>query len=116
MNSETPDEQLHCASCGVSLEARGAYRLRLGAGAVWKCSRCAFVDRPLMFRSAKVAAVVGTALVALNQGDQLLAGTFSWANSWYKLPLTYFVPFCVATYGALSNGYRGPEGRSDGRT
>ena len=65
-----------------------------------------------MVRSAMVASVVGTALIALNQGDQLLAGTFPWASSWYKVPLTYVVPFCVATYGALSNGYRGASERT----
>lgn len=74
---------------------------------MWKCTRCSFIDGPLLVRSATVAAVVGTALVALNQGDKLLSGTFPWSTSWYKLPLTYCVPFCVATYGALSNGYRG---------
>jgi hypothetical protein len=58
-------------------------------------------------RSSAVAAVVGTVLVALNQGDQLLGGTFPWSSSWYEILLTYAVPFFVATYGALSNGYRG---------
>lgn len=47
-------------------------------------------------------AVVGTALTALNQGDAILLGQFSGALAW-KIPLTYCVPFLVATYGALSN-------------
>jgi len=39
----------------------------------------------------------------LNQGDILFAG--NWQDPLYwKIPLTYSVPFCVATYGALSNG------------
>ena len=75
-------------------------------GGEWKCVRCALVDRPLVRRSAKVALLVGTVLVGLNQGDQILSGTFPYATSWWKLPLTYLVPFCVATYGAISNGYR----------
>jgi hypothetical protein len=64
------------------------------------------IDAPLVRRSARVAVVVGSILVALNQGDQLLAGSFDFAMTWWKLPLTYLVPYCVSTYGALSNGYR----------
>ena len=72
--------------------------------------RCGSIDGMLVARSARVALVVGTALILLNQGDQLWSGVFPWASSWYKIPLTYLVPFCVATYGALSNGYRGAKG------
>ena len=114
LTSELP-EDLHCASCGVSLEQRAAYLLGDGAESVWKCLRCSLIDRPLVIRSSKVALVVGSALVALNQADQLLGGTFPWASSWYKIPLTYLVPFCVATYGALSNGYRGAARTSEER-
>ena len=46
--------------------------------------------------------VVGTALTALNQGDAILTGQLANALAW-KIPLTYCVPFLVATYGALSN-------------
>jgi len=106
MNEHVHDRG-RCASCDRELRGRSAFRIRAGLGAVWKCARCSFIDRPLLRRSAVVAAVVGTVLVGLNQGDQLLGGTFPWAAAWYKLPMTYFVPFCVATYGALSNGYRG---------
>ncbi len=48
------------------------------------------------------AAVVGTALTAINQGNLLIAGSFPAALYW-KIPLTYCVPFCVATWGALVN-------------
>jgi hypothetical protein len=45
---------------------------------------------------------VGTILVMINQGDLLVSG--HWAPSlWWKIPLTYAVPFIVATLGALSN-------------
>lgn len=50
-------------------------------------------------RSLTVAAVVGTVLNLINQGDVLIAGT---GLSYAKLALTYTVPFCVATYGAWS--------------
>jgi hypothetical protein len=45
---------------------------------------------------------VGTVLVAINQGTVLFDGSASAALLW-KAPLTYAVPFCVATWGALSN-------------
>jgi hypothetical protein len=50
-------------------------------------------------RAATVAVVVGTVLLAINQGDVILAG--DWPNLW-KAGLTYLVPYCVATYGAVT--------------
>ena len=71
-------------------------------GVITKCSRCAIQHRPMLRRSLMVAIVVGTILTMLNQGDLLLSG--NWNNPLYwKVPLTYCVPFCVATYGALTN-------------
>lgn len=100
-----------CARCGRSI---GKGFLLKGGGSEaqekeaprWTCLRCSLVDRSLVGRSTRVAIVVGSILVALNQGDQLLAGTFPFETRWWKLPLTFVVPFCVAMYGALSNGYR----------
>ena len=45
---------------------------------------------------------MGTVLVAINQGDALLASRWQAALAW-KVPLTYLVPFLVATWGALVN-------------
>jgi hypothetical protein len=56
----------------------------------------------MLRRSAVTALVVGTVLVAINQGTVLAAGNFSAELAW-KIPLTYCVPFCVATWGALTN-------------
>lgn len=51
-------------------------------------------------RSAfKAALIVGTILVLINQGDVILAGA---APNVAKLALTYCVPYCVATFGAVS--------------
>ena len=58
--------------------------------------------RPMLRRSLVVTVVVGTVLTLLNQGDILFAGNWPGALYW-KVPLTYCVPFCVASYGALSN-------------
>jgi hypothetical protein len=45
---------------------------------------------------------VGSLLVTINQGDALVAGRWDAALLW-KVPLTYLVPFVVATWGALLN-------------
>ena len=59
----------------------------------------------MLKRSAIAALVVGSILTLLNQGDLLISA--QWNNSLYwKIPLTYCVPFLVATYGALTNSRR----------
>ena len=54
-------------------------------------------------RSGLIALIVGTILTAINQGDVLLAGHWPLALAW-KLPMTYAVPFIVASLGALGTG------------
>ena len=50
-------------------------------------------------RSFLVALIVGTILNLINQGDALFGdGRVNWA----KIILTFAVPYCVATYGAVS--------------
>lgn len=66
--------------------------------------------RPVLLRSLRASAVVGTLLTLLNQGDYLLSGDLPPAL-WWKIPLTYVVPFVVATYGALgAMGKPGDQG------
>jgi hypothetical protein len=72
------------------------------AGPVVKCRRCAIRHRPMLRRSLRVALVVGTLLLGINQGDVLLSTPWPHALVW-KVPLTYLVPFVVATWGALVN-------------
>jgi len=50
-------------------------------------------------RSLYVALVVGTILNVINQGDLLVSAE---PINWLKLSLTYCVPFCVSTYGAVT--------------
>jgi hypothetical protein len=50
-------------------------------------------------RSLAVALVVGTVLNLINQGDALFGAH---PLNPTKLLLTYLVPYCVATYGAVS--------------
>jgi hypothetical protein len=56
-------------------------------------------ERGIVRRSLILAAVVGTILNLINQGDALISGTHLVA---WKIALTYCVPYCVATYGAVS--------------
>lgn len=56
--------------------------------------------RPHVIRSAVIVAlVVGTILNAINQGGVILSGR---TPVWWKLILTYLVPYCVSTYGAVT--------------
>lgn len=65
------------------------------------CGRTpAAVDTSSLVRRASVtAALVGSALVLINQGSALLSGQA--AGLWWRVPLTYLVPFCVSLHSAL---------------
>ena len=102
-----------CVTCGRPLRRGRSYVFRTALPSaqpadtgqevdIPKCVRCALRHRPLLRRSLYAALVVGTVLTLLNQGDTLLSG--EWSNALYwKIPLTYSVPFIVSTYGALTN-------------
>ena len=80
--------------------------MRSAAGAeVSRCLRCALTYGPLVRRSLIVAVIVGTILTAINQGNVILGGDFPLSLYW-KIQLTYAVPYCVATTGALLNARR----------
>ncbi len=55
------------------------------------------VEPGIVRRSLIVAAIVGTVLNVINQGDAL-----GGALNWWKLALTYCVPYLVSTYGAVT--------------
>jgi hypothetical protein len=50
-------------------------------------------------RSLTVALIIGTVLNLINQGPEMLSGHWP---IWWKLILTYFVPFAVASYGSYA--------------
>lgn len=102
MKSAADVEARPCAHCGNALPPRRTFLLQADAGALLVCLTCTMRHRPLWKRSALASLVVGTILVAINQGDLLLRGTWSASLAW-KIPLTYAVPFCVATWGYLVN-------------
>jgi hypothetical protein len=54
---------------------------------------------PSVRRSLIVALVIGTVLNAINQGPEIFSGHWP---IWWKLLLTYSVPFAVASYGSYA--------------
>ena len=50
-------------------------------------------------RSLAVALVIGTVLNLINQGHEIFTGHWP---IWWKIVLTYFVPFAVASYGSYA--------------
>lgn len=93
----------HCARCGQAFGKRAAFQFQTPGGLLRKCLACAVRHTAMLRRSGLIAAIVGTLLTAINQGDLLLARHWPPALFW-KLPLTYAVPFVVATLGALGTG------------
>lgn len=67
----------------------------------WRLALRLAVSNGVPRRSLYVALVVGSILNLINQGDAL------WGDAqihWPKLVLTFFVPYFVATYGAVAAG------------
>lgn len=62
-------------------------------------------QRPVVVRSVKVALLVGTILVGINHGNVLLGSGVSsdllLSDLYWKVPLTYLVPYSVSTYAAV---------------
>ena len=104
-----PNAPRICLRCGAEIKAKRGFSFKgqsdgtsADVAPTVKCFTCALRHGPMLQRSIIAALVVGTILTLLNQGDVLVSG--SWNNALYwKIPLTYCVPFMVATYGALSN-------------
>ena len=96
---------LACGRCQVELRAT-VYEVRAAEGMAARCLRCALMHRPMLVRSFVICLFVGTILTAINQGNIIAAGDFTTALAW-KIPLTYSVPFCVATAGAILNARSG---------
>lgn len=76
---------------------------------IWQCCISDGVPR----RALCVALVVGTVLNLINQGDALFG---EGRLNWIKLVLTFVVPYCVATYGAMSYRLRTPAPNSESPT
>ena len=93
-----------CSRCAAELR-RSAYEFRLSGTAAYHCLRCALMHWPTVQRSLLISLIVGTLLTAINQGNLIVQGDLS-ANLAWQVPLTYLVPYCVATIGAVLNARR----------
>ena len=51
------------------------------------------------FRAVKVALIIGPILTIINQHDVILQGQFDF-KFFYKLVLTFMVPYCVSAYSS----------------
>jgi hypothetical protein len=81
------------SDCARGHPARRLFRFVAGASPIELCLRHSLTFRPVALTALKTAAVVGTVLTAINQGNVLLAGHFP-ATLWWKIPLTYCVLYC----------------------
>ncbi len=93
-----------CRRCAAELH-RSAYDLRLSGSAAYHCLRCALMHWPTVQRSLIISLIVGTLLTAINQGNLIVQGDLPASLAW-QVPLTYLVPYCVATTGAILNARR----------
>ena len=90
-----------CVKCRRTLEYR-TYQMPSPSGRLPHCLGCAVRYQPLLKKSLIICMVVGTILTAINQGNFIVTGDFQTAMAW-KIPLTYTVPFIVATTGGILN-------------
>ena len=56
---------------------------------------------PVVRRALKYAVGVGAVLIAINQGDVILASSLN-GVAWAKMGLTVVVPYCVSTASSVS--------------
>jgi hypothetical protein len=70
-------------------------------------------DRAIVATSAKVAVVVGSILALINYGDRIFLRHDMRLLDWVKVALTYCVPYCVSTYGAVRYAMRRAEDTGD---
>jgi hypothetical protein len=76
----------------------------------WREALRVVAYRPHLVRTIRIALLVGTILFAINQLDVVLRGDAT-AFVWFKIGLTYVVPFCVSNLGILvaTSARRGTE-------
>ena len=58
------------------------------------------VHRSIVRRAVRVAAVVGTVLIAINHGGAILRGDLT-PGRVLQMALTVLVPYCVSTYSSV---------------
>ena len=102
--AETDVSRSHIQPCRG--ESCPAWRFRFvasGHSPITLCLWCALRYRPVVRRAFRTALVVSTVLTAINQGDAIVTASLTPVLFW-KIPLTYSVPYAVSTYSALAIG------------
>ncbi|MDP9355501.1 MAG: nitrate/nitrite transporter NrtS [Chloroflexota bacterium] len=77
------------------------YRFPAAGGSTVRCRWHALGYGPVRRRALRVAGIVGTVLVLINQADVIVDGQLTPGVA-AKIALTYLVPFAVSTYSALA--------------
>ena len=65
----------------------------------WRLALALALSDGIPRRAFFVALTIGSVLNLINQGDALIAGR---TLDWLKIVLTYLVPYCVNTHGAVT--------------
>jgi len=58
------------------------------------------LSRDVIFASLKVSFMVGSILAIINHGPEIFQLSLS-KTAFYQIALTYFVPYCVASYSSV---------------
>ena len=61
----------------------------------------AATQKPIVMKSLKVSAIVGTILVLINYSNKLFPLDLV-PSDWIRMAMTYCVPYCVSTYSAAT--------------
>lgn len=93
-------------SCPAGHAPRWRFVMSRGSSPGTKCLGHAIAYAPVLRTALITSAVVGTVLTTINQGNVLLNGHFP-TELWWKIPLTYGVPYLVATWSALRITFAG---------
>ena len=59
------------------------------------------MSKAVLVRALKVAVLVGTILAFINHGEKILTLSLT-GQDWFKVVLTYLVPYCVSTWSAVA--------------
>ena len=70
-------------------------------------------ERDTIATSTKAALFVGSIIALINYGDRIFLHDDMSALDWIKIAVTYCVPYCVATYGAVKYALRSTNKRED---
>lgn len=89
----------HAPYAGVALDTQhdpGA----IPTWATWREALGVIRYRPHLVRTIRITFIVGTILFVINQLDVVVHGKAT-AFVWFKVALTFCVPFCVSNLGIL---------------